>query len=126
MFEACYEIREAFELLLRRPDKLVLVTGELWPSTERAVPLPVAERTKDDDSTLPGEAVMEGVEHLGQYVYEMTNTRLEQLKKEGSVKELTAAGEEAADNDMEAEEQDGSEAESDGRVEGFEAEEEDD
>src|SRR3954453_16902003 len=33
VFEACFELREAFELLLARPDKLSLVTGELWPSS---------------------------------------------------------------------------------------------
>ncbi|KAF6842670.1 intron-binding protein aquarius [Colletotrichum musicola] len=76
IFEACYELRNAFEQLLARPDKLMLVTGELWP----------AERQLGDEkSALPGEVCMEGVEHLGQYVYEMTNTKIKQLQAEGAL-----------------------------------------
>lgn len=74
IFEGCYELRQAFELLLQRPDKLSLVTGELWPSQR--------ELSEDADGALPGEAVMEGVEHLGQYVFEMTQTKIEQLRAE--------------------------------------------
>lgn len=76
IFEACYELRNAFEQLLARPDKLMLVTGELWP----------AERQLGDEkSALPSEVCMEGVEHLGQYVYEMTNTKIKQLQAEGAM-----------------------------------------
>lgn len=74
IFEGCYELRQAFELLLQRPDKLSLVTGELWPAPRKLL--------EDDSETLPGEAVMEGVEHLGQYVFEMTQTKIEQLRAE--------------------------------------------
>lgn len=73
VFEACTELRPAFDLLLKRPDKLMLVTGELWPS-ERQV--------AEEDGPVDGEAAMEGVEHLGQYVFEMTNTKLKQLQAE--------------------------------------------
>ncbi|PFH61122.1 hypothetical protein XA68_18186 [Ophiocordyceps unilateralis] len=73
VFEACPELRPAFDVLLARPDKLMLVTGELWP-TERA--------NTEEDSTVEGEVAMESVEHLGQYVFEMTNTRLKQLQQE--------------------------------------------
>jgi intron-binding protein aquarius len=73
VFEACPELRPAFDLLLERPDKLMLVTGELW-QTER----PSAE----DDSPVEGEVAMESVEHLGQYVFEMTNTKVNQLQEE--------------------------------------------
>jgi intron-binding protein aquarius len=73
VFEACTELRPAFDLLLNRPDKLMLVTGELWPS-ERQV--------AEEDGPVDGEAAMEGVEHLGQYVFEMTNTKLKQLQAE--------------------------------------------
>ncbi|OAA44860.1 DEAD helicases superfamily protein (Aquarius) [Metarhizium rileyi] len=72
VFEACPELRPAFDLLLKRPDKLALITGELWP-TERA--------NLDDSSTTEGEVTMENVEHLGQYVFEMTNTKLNQLQE---------------------------------------------
>ncbi|WPJ63772.1 hypothetical protein SMAC4_02141 [Sordaria macrospora] len=85
VFESCYELREAFELLLQRPDKLTLVTGELWPS-QRVLADEVGKEG------LEGETAMEGVEHLGQYVFEMTKTRIEQLKEEG--KQLPAPTEE--------------------------------
>ncbi|KAI0851034.1 P-loop containing nucleoside triphosphate hydrolase protein [Daldinia vernicosa] len=74
IFEACYELRPAFELLLQRPDKLTLATGEMWPS-ERL-------QAEEDGTTVPGEAVMEGIEHLGQFVYEMTTTKINQLRAE--------------------------------------------
>ncbi len=80
VFEACYELRQAFELLLQRPDKLALVTGELWPSTRM-----LADEeggSVSDAATATGEAVMEGVEHLGQYVFEMTKTKVSQLRAE--------------------------------------------
>ncbi|KAI0393656.1 hypothetical protein F5Y17DRAFT_299139 [Xylariaceae sp. FL0594] len=74
VFETCYELRSAFEILLRRPDKLVLSTGEMWPSNRV-----VAE---EEGTGAPNEAVMEGVEHLGQFVYEMTVSRIKQLRAE--------------------------------------------
>lgn len=88
VFEACFELREAFELLLRqgRPDKLALVTGEMWPSERR-----LAE--EGDEAAVEGETLMEGVEHLGQYVFEMTRTRVEMLREErGLPPAASAAG----------------------------------
>lgn len=82
IFEGCFELREAFEQLLRRPDKLALVTGELWPSQRK-----VAE---DADEAVAGEATMEGVEHLGQYVFEMTATKIQQLQAERGLSSDTA------------------------------------
>ncbi|KAK4068225.1 uncharacterized protein Triagg1_7468 [Trichoderma aggressivum f. europaeum] len=76
VFEACPELRPAFDVLLQRPDKLMLVTGELFP-TER--------QSTDEDGPVEGEVVMEGVEHIGQYVFEMTNTRMQQLQAEQGV-----------------------------------------
>lgn len=84
IFETCYELKPAFDLLLQRPDKLTLATGELWPS-ER-------QQANEDGGAVPGEAVMEGVEHLGQYVFEMTTAKIQQLRQE---RELPAP--EAAD-----------------------------
>ena len=63
MFETCYELKGAFDRLFRRFDKLMLTTGELYPCT-RAV-------SDDVDGT-----EMDGVEHLGKYVYEMSQARL--------------------------------------------------
>ncbi|KAK7433077.1 hypothetical protein QQZ08_000006 [Neonectria magnoliae] len=75
VFEACPELRPAFDLLLQRPDKLMLVTGELWP----------AERDYSEGiGPIETEVPMEGVEHLGQYVFEMTNTKIKQLQGEQS------------------------------------------
>ncbi|KAG5928130.1 hypothetical protein E4U42_001240 [Claviceps africana] len=71
VFEACPELRPAFDILLERPDKLMLITGEMWP-TERA--------NAEDKSALADEVAMESVEHLGQYVFEMTQTKLTQLQ----------------------------------------------
>lgn len=75
VFEACPELRSAFDILLERPDKLMLVTGELWPSKRLTA-------DEDPSAKLQGEVAMEGVEHLGQYVFEMTNTRIKQLQEE--------------------------------------------
>ncbi|KAK0623626.1 P-loop containing nucleoside triphosphate hydrolase protein [Immersiella caudata] len=120
VFESCFELRQAFELLLKRPDKLTLVTGELYPS----------ERTlaSEVDKEVPGEAVMENVEHIGQYVYEMTNTRLHQLRQERGLPEAVPVVEEEAEEAQEVEEPHDEEEEKDAeegiRAEGFEAEEE--
>ena len=125
IFESCYELREAFELLLQRPDKLTLVTGELWPS-ERILAEEVGKE-------VPGETVMEGVEHLGQYVYEMTNTRLQQLRSENGLAEslpaeASVAGGDALEDAAEKEEGGGGDEEEEeaaevAHAEGFEAEE---
>lgn len=74
VFESCYELREAFDVLFKRPDKLTLVTGEMYPTTRE-----IKGKGKKAKQ-IEGEAVMEGVEHLGQYVFEMTNAKVEQLK----------------------------------------------
>lgn len=74
VFESCFELRQAFDILLQRPDKLQLVTGELFPSSRVL---------KDEEGGLvPGETQMENVEHLGQYVFEMTNAKVQQLRAE--------------------------------------------
>lgn len=71
VFEACPELRPAFDILLQRPDKLMLVTGEMWPATRDVT---------EGDGVVEGEVPMENVEHLGQFVFEMTNTRMRQLE----------------------------------------------
>lgn len=76
VFEACPELRPAFDVLLKRPDKLMLVTGELW-QTERP--------STEEDGAVEGEVAMESVEHLGQYVFEMTKTKTKQLETERSL-----------------------------------------
>jgi intron-binding protein aquarius len=119
VFENCYELRQAFELLLRRPDKLSLVTGELWPA-ERAL----AEGLEKE---VPGEAVMESVEHIGQYVFEMTSTRVKQMSGGEVVVATTGGGVVGEEGEGEGEgggEEEEQEEEGKVRVEGFEAEEE--
>ncbi|CAK7563699.1 MAG: hypothetical protein SEPTF4163_001574 [Sporothrix epigloea] len=97
IFEACYELRAAFQVLLQRPDKLALVTGELWPSTRV-----ISEENKAAaGGTLANEVAMEGVEHLGQYVYEMTKTKLQQLQ-EAAAAEAAESGETTVGGDTDA------------------------
>ncbi|EXJ96156.1 hypothetical protein A1O1_01282 [Capronia coronata CBS 617.96] len=67
LFESCFEMKPAMDLLLQRPDKLVLTTGEMFP-TDRPV----------DAEDVAGTE-MEGVEHLGQYVYEMTQAKVKAM-----------------------------------------------
>ncbi|KAH7139257.1 hypothetical protein B0J11DRAFT_452098 [Dendryphion nanum] len=73
VFESCFELKPAFDILLSKPDALTLSTGEMYGATQRRV----------DDVVTEGEAVMEGVEHLGKYVYEMTKAKVEALKAGG-------------------------------------------
>lgn len=119
VFENCYELKSAFEILLQRPDKLMLVTRELFPAarassdkeeviegsaakskgkkggkSKKSKGKGVEEEFKEDnDGVVPGEFAMEGVEHLGQYVYEMTQTRMKQLQEENGLPAI-AEGEE--------------------------------
>jgi len=65
--------------LLQRPDKLQLVTGELFPSNRVL--------KEEDGEDVPGETQMENVEHLGQYVYEMSNAKVQQLRLERGLPE---------------------------------------
>ncbi|OJJ33165.1 hypothetical protein ASPWEDRAFT_53200 [Aspergillus wentii DTO 134E9] len=74
VFESCYELKPAFDLLFQRPDKLMLAPGEMFPTT----------RSLDDE--IQGTP-MEGVEHLGQYVYEMTQAKLKAMGEEDIVVE---------------------------------------
>jgi len=73
VFESVFELKPAFDILFKRPDKLSLVTDEMFGETTR----PAAALDID------GEAVMEGVEHLGKYVYDMQNAKFEALKANG-------------------------------------------
>lgn len=67
VFESCFELKPAFDLLFQRPDKLMLVPGEIFPTS----------RMLEDNQTQG--TPMEGVEHLGQYVYEMTQAKLKAM-----------------------------------------------
>ncbi|KAI9704038.1 MAG: hypothetical protein M1820_005660 [Bogoriella megaspora] len=81
VFEAVPELHAAFDLLFQRPDSLRIVTDELFPTP----------RLLDGDV---GEGIeMTGVEHLGQYVFEMTKAKVEAIKKgEGALPAPDQAG----------------------------------
>jgi len=64
----------------------MLVPGEMYP-TSRLL-----------DENVQGTP-MEGIEHLGQYVYEMTQAKLKALGDEGIIVEEAAANEEVVDED---------------------------
>ena len=67
LFEtACLEMKPAMEILAQRPDKLSLVIGEMFPTRRRL-----------EDQVVSTE--MDGVEHLGQYVFEMTQAKVRAL-----------------------------------------------
>jgi len=95
----------------------MLVTGEMWPS-QRVL--------KDEEGkNVPGETEMENVEHLGQYVYEMTSAKVQQLRAERGLSEtaLVAAPLEIVAEDFEYLQR-GDEDFEEEINEGFEAEEE--
>ena len=85
VFESSLELREAFEKLFERPNKLALVTNEVG-STARRI---------DDDVA---HTEMEGVEHLGQYVYQMTQAKAKALKDGQDVLPPPATTEVAAES----------------------------
>lgn len=70
VFESSLELRDAFDLLFQRSNKLSLVAGEMFPA---------ARGVEDEVQGVE----MEGVEHLGQYVFEMTQAKVKALKEGG-------------------------------------------
>ncbi|KAJ9606091.1 hypothetical protein H2200_009052 [Cladophialophora chaetospira] len=100
LFASCFEMKPAMDLLLQRPDKLSLITGEMLPTT----------RLLDEEVEEGSTAEMDGVEHLGQYVYEMTQAKIKVLGgqvnvlMEDVVEEETKANGDEAELDEEIEE----------------------
>ncbi|KAJ2906771.1 Intron-binding protein aquarius [Zalerion maritima] len=80
IFATCHELQQAFAPLVARPEKLVLVSGENWPSSRPAMPTHAGQESqhqdKPSDDPNMAESVIEGVEHLGQYVYKLTTERV--------------------------------------------------
>ena len=72
IFQSSPELIQAFELPLERSEMFLLTTGEMFPASRLLTD--EAEGTK-----------MEGVEHLGQYVFEMTQAKVEMLKRRENV-----------------------------------------
>ncbi|KAK5108344.1 hypothetical protein LTR62_008373 [Meristemomyces frigidus] len=96
VFESSLELGEAFRLLFERSERLEVVTGEMFPASRG-----VADGVEG--------TVIEGVEHLGKYVFEMTQAKVEALREGGGVAEL-ADGEGGAGGG----EEDGGEEDADG------------
>ncbi|KAL9122845.1 MAG: hypothetical protein Q9187_000602 [Circinaria calcarea] len=97
VFENCYELKEAFDRLLKRPDQLMLVPGEVFP----------ASRDLNDEAKA---TQMTSVEHLGQYVYEMTRAKITQISISNgalpTISNMELADAEMAGGDAEEEEGD--------------------
>jgi len=70
VFEGNLELREGFARFWERGEKLSLVLNEMWPTN------------RDVDAKVESTE-MESVEHLGQYVAEMTKAKVEQLRTRG-------------------------------------------
>lgn len=78
VFESCFELKPAFDILAQRPDKLSLVSGEMFPALRGL--------DADVDAT-----PMESLEHLGQYVYEMTQAKVKTMGEEPNVLAMNEA-----------------------------------
>ncbi|KAI1988152.1 hypothetical protein LOZ53_004070 [Ophidiomyces ophidiicola] len=76
VFQSCFELKPAFDILSQRPDKLMLLPGEMFP-TDRAL-----------DAEIDGTP-MEGIEHMGQYVYEMTQAMVKAMGQNVAVLHAT-------------------------------------
>lgn len=76
VFANCHDLHQAFGPLLERPEKLVLVSGENWPANKRGL--------NDDVVADEGQttSIIEGVEHLGQYVYQLTTERVKSIAQQ--------------------------------------------
>ncbi|KAF2761210.1 P-loop containing nucleoside triphosphate hydrolase protein [Pseudovirgaria hyperparasitica] len=72
VFESCLELHEAFDRLFARPTKLAVVTGEMHPTKRLA-----ADAVEATD--------IEGLEHLGNYVVDITKATVEAMKANGGV-----------------------------------------
>ena len=68
VFESSADFLNAFDLLFRRPSELLVTVGEMHPT----------ERLLEDDVM---STEMTSVEHLGQYVHEMTHAKVKMLKE---------------------------------------------
>jgi intron-binding protein aquarius len=56
----------------------------MWPSNRVLA--------EEEGTVAPNEAIMEGVEHLGQFVYEMTVSRIKQLRGEQGLSDEAEIG----------------------------------
>jgi len=80
LVEACPELARALAALLERPDRLRLVVGETFPTTRAADGDELKRQASGGGEQAVEEADMDGVEHLGRYVYEMTQAKMAALR----------------------------------------------
>ncbi|RMZ80736.1 hypothetical protein DV738_g2604, partial [Chaetothyriales sp. CBS 135597] len=81
LWEHSLALRPAMDLFLARPTNLVVTTGELYPHTERTTTTTSMSTSEEQNAGDAEDAGVElqGVEHLGKYVYEMTQAKIKQL-----------------------------------------------
>lgn len=72
IFESSFELKPVISRI-KNSDKLQLVYGEMWPSNRK-----IGDKVENIFE-------IEGVEHLGVYVYEMSKKALEKLKENKNV-----------------------------------------
>ncbi|KAG5519202.1 hypothetical protein PMAC_002290 [Pneumocystis sp. 'macacae'] len=72
IFESSFELKPIISKI-KNSDKLQLVHGEMWPSDRKV------------DDKVENIFEIEGVEHLGVYVYEMSKKALEKLKESKNI-----------------------------------------
>ena len=65
LFETFADLQQSWSKLIANGDKLEVVSGEMWPS----------QRVVDDDAEA---STIEGVEHMGQHVYQMIQRALQE------------------------------------------------
>jgi intron-binding protein aquarius len=94
LFSSVLELQPAFEALLARTTMLQIVAGEMYGGVTRKV----------DDEVVEGGAEIVGLEHLGQYVFEMTQTRVKMLKEGGIALPPAESGQLDDEDDVELEE----------------------
>jgi intron-binding protein aquarius len=113
VFESCYEIQDAFNLLFERPTTLQVVTSEMYP-TPRLIDGTEGAEDKAESTEIVN------TEHLMQYVFEMTKAKVKALREgEGVIpavqeEEVVARNEEDAERDGEVYDENVGEAEEDG------------
>lgn len=77
LFQSCPEIQETWTKLIANGDKLELVSGEMWP-TQRKVCDTLYEISDEQVDEVVESNTIEGVEHMGQYVFAMIENALKE------------------------------------------------
>ena len=78
LWRTCQEFAPAMNMLMDRPTQLEVITGEMFPTQRK-----LAELVEDSR-----KAEIEGVEHLGQYVFEMTQAKVKALGGQAVIEKM--------------------------------------